>query len=33
MTLLAQNSRGSSCIMAHGQMAGIHLFLYSFKTV
>jgi hypothetical protein len=32
VTLLTHNSCGSSCIMAHGQMEGIHLFLYSFKT-
>jgi hypothetical protein len=33
VTLLAHNSCGSSCIMAHGQMEGILPFLYSFKTV
>jgi hypothetical protein len=30
VTLLAHNSRGSSCIMAHGQMEGIHLFFILF---
>jgi hypothetical protein len=33
VTLLTHNSCGSSCIMARGQMKGIHLFLYSFWTV
>jgi hypothetical protein len=30
VTLLAHNSCGSSCIMAHGQMEGIHLFFILF---
>jgi hypothetical protein len=32
VTLRMHNSCDSSCIMAHGQMEGIDLFLYSFKT-
>jgi hypothetical protein len=33
VTLGTHNSCGSSCIMAHGQMEAIHIFLPSFKTV